>query len=508
MSVRRATVRWAVKNVPQVRCLHQAPVAGSQLCSSIRSATRKRQEQDVLVILRFLQRRHQSSSPQKGAAGQKPPPPSSKELLRALVRQGLDFRPLMNAFTGPGLRKLFHQSPEELVLAIIILILAAASIVWVIYIYFSYYQSEQFTRFPPEIAKSLRRALYYTNIGPDANLAHKYYKRALDQCKEAGLDPFSDEYIGLRIQAAHWLEGIGNYQNAIEVLDFLLQDCKGWVALVDKSIQDGFIEDSGRITPEGRIKLHVSEEWAEAQTEGIWTKRNRVLSKAVKISVKIGQLYADEHVLQGDAAGEYLIWGVETLLKELHRRQVEGLKEAEGDWFKPEEIGAALEALGNHYESRSQHYLAAPLYLHAVTVSPPDSCHTAVLMNNLAVSLAQQPVQPPGSAQAPGDEKSNQPTGQTPTRATLLASARSWALKALATAQEVTGEGRTGECDEACAVAMCNLADVAAMCGDMDEAKRRFTEGLELSQKLAFAPGIAQAKDGLKRVSAPPPPEA
>lgn len=36
-------------------------------------------------------------------------------------------------------------------------------------------------------------------------------------------------------------------------------------------------------------------------------------------------------------------------------------------------------ALGNHYESKSQHYLAAPLYLQAITLSPPKSCHSAVL---------------------------------------------------------------------------------------------------------------------------------
>lgn len=181
-------------------------------------------------------------------------------------------------------------------------------------------------------------------------------------------------------------------------------------------------------------------------------------------------------------------------------------------------------ALGNHYETKSQHYLAAPLYLQAVTLSPPDSCHTAVLstfsefsyrtytdqlprvVNNLAISLAQQPVQSPLNTQAaPGNEKSSPSPNQVPTRAVLLSSARSWALQALSTAKKVTGEGRTGECDEACAVAMCNLGDIAAMAGDAEEARRRFLESLELSQRIAFEPGIAQAKEGLKRTKATPP---
>jgi hypothetical protein len=74
----------------------------------------------------------------------------------------------------------------------------------------------------------------------------------------------------------------------------------------------------------------------------------------------------------------------------------------------------------------------------------------------------------------------------------------------MGSAQKVTGEDRTEECDEACAVAMCNLGNIAAMAGDVQEAKRRFRESLELSQKIGFQPGIAQAKDGLKRASITP----
>jgi hypothetical protein len=36
-------------------------------------------------------------------------------------------------------------------------------------------------------------------------------------------------------------------------------------------------------------------------------------------------------------------------------------------------------ALGHHYEERNQHYLAAPLFLQALAMSPTNSCHTTVL---------------------------------------------------------------------------------------------------------------------------------
>ncbi|RWA07756.1 hypothetical protein EKO27_g7353 [Xylaria grammica] len=471
----------------------------------------RHQERDTLAILRFLQKRQQSSSTGKGASEQKPPMPPSKLIFRAL-RQGLSFRPLFSRFRGQNLRNLFHQSPEELVIALIILCACGAVSVYALFAYFNYFQSEQFTRFPPEIAKSLRRALYYTNYAPDPKLALKYYRLALEQCAAAKLDPFSDEVLGVRIQLAAWLEKIGNFQNSIEVLEVLLQDCKKWVEVMEKSVRDGLVDKSGRLIGAAVTQPNTAKEGDESsvqELENLWAKRTRVLGKSVGISVKLGELYADDHVLQGDVAGEHLVWAVETVLKELQRRQVEGVKEGEGDWMTPEQIGGALEALGNHYESKSQHYLAAPLYLQAVTLSPPNSCHTAVLtaraVNNLAISLAQQPVQSPFDAQpVPGNEKPT-PAGQVPTRATLLSSARSWALQALGTAQKVTGEGRTEECDEACAVAMCNLGDIAVMAGDMQEAERRFRESLDLSRKLSFEPGIAQAEDGLKRASTTPP---
>lgn len=436
--------------------------------------------------------------------------PPSKLILRAL-RQGLSFRPLFNAFRGQNIKILFRQSPEELVLALILLCGCAAVAVYVAYTYFNYFQASQFTRFPPNIAKSLRRALYYSNYSPDPKLALKYYKMALEQCTAAGLDPFSDEVMGVRIQLAAWLEKIGKFQNSIEVLEALLQDCKKWVELMEKSARDGLIDKSGNLIGGPGKQSNTPEEGDEsgaeekAPPENLWAKRTRVLGKSVGISVKLGELYADEHVLQSDVAGKYLIWSVETVLKELQRRHVEGVKEGEGEWMTPEEIGGALEALGNHYESKSQHYLAAPLYLQAVTLSPPNTCHAAVLMNNLAISLAQQPVQPPINAQLPPESGTS---GRSPTRATLLASAQSWALQALGTASKVTGEDRTEECDEACAVAMCNLGDIAAMAGDVEESKRRFREALELSQKLAFQPGISQAEEGIKRASTTSPAKA
>ncbi len=148
-----------------------------------------------------------------------------------------------------------------------------------------------------------------------------------------------------------------------------------------------------------------------------------------------------------------------------------------------------LIALGSLYETKNQHYLAAPLFLQALGLCPPHSCHSVVLMNNLAVSLAQQ--NPPASfnpSQAPTSAASH------------LSDARQWALKSLALAASIKPPERNEECDEGCAVATINLGDFALMDGDVQEARRRFEEGRGLSKGIGFRAGVTRADESLKKL--------
>jgi hypothetical protein len=142
--------------------------------------------------------------------------------------------------------------------------------------------------------------------------AIKYYKRALREADEIGMDPFSDEILGVKIQVASLMEKIQKYQKAIDVLEIVRSDCLKWVDQLGSK-------------------------------PGNEAKRTRVLGKTVGISVKLGELYANEYVLEKEFAEERLVWAVETVLKELQRRKVEGVKPEEGPWMSPEEIGGSLE---------------------------------------------------------------------------------------------------------------------------------------------------------------------
>jgi hypothetical protein len=195
--------------------------------------------------------------------------------------------------------------------AFALILFGAGTLVYSNYIYNTYIIGS-FHKFPEPVAKQLRKALYFTNISLQPKDALKYYKEALRVADEMGMDPFSDEILGVKIQLASFMEKIQQYSKAIDVLEIVRNDCLRWMAeLGDK--------------------------------KGNEEKRTRVLKKTIGITVRLGELYAGEHIKDKAMAEERLVWAVETVLKEHRRRQVQGVKPDEGDWLSPEEIGGSME---------------------------------------------------------------------------------------------------------------------------------------------------------------------
>ncbi|KAI4285519.1 MAG: hypothetical protein L6R35_004656, partial [Caloplaca aegaea] len=304
-------------------------------------------------------------------------------------------------------RDLYHEYPFSFPLASFCIITACLGLIYANYIYRSYILGE-FTAYPEPVARHLRRALFYSNHDIQPDTAVEYYMKALSLATEMGIDPLSDEILGVKFQLAAFLEKqVHQPRMAIEVLERVKAHCVAWV------------DEYGGL---------------ERQRE----KRTRVLGQVVRVGVKLGDLYASPDVMETERAEESLVWAVTTLLKEQERRQREGVKEGEEKWIGAEEIGGALEsipqALATHYSSRSQHYLATPLYLQSLSLLPPSTCHAITLMTNLSASLAQQTT--PSSPYTPPVD-----------RTALIANARAWAEKALAAAAAIKGEERDEECD-------------------------------------------------------------
>lgn len=106
-------------------------------------------------------------------------------------------------------------------------------------------------------------------------------------------------------------------------------------------------------------------------------------------------------------------------------------------------------------------------------------------MNNLSLSLAQQPLPPHAPI----------------TRQQLIAdSATKWAEKALALASAIAPPQRTRECDEGCVAATYNLGEFAEMLGDTETARRRYAEAASLARALEMEEGVVMAEGALRRV--------
>ena len=187
----------------------------------------------------------------------------------------------------------------------------AGSLLYTSYVYNSYIVGS-FHKFPEPVANKLRRALYYSNIDVNPKKAVEYYRQALALADEVGMDPFSDEIIGTKITLAALMERINQHQKAIDILEIVRKDCNKWLETIGKQ-EDRKVD------------------------------RTRVLAKTVGISVKLGDLYANEYIADKDAAEKNLIEGVEISLKEQKRREDEGIEDEEGPWMSNEEMGGALE---------------------------------------------------------------------------------------------------------------------------------------------------------------------
>ena len=309
--------------------------------------------------------------------------------------------------------------------------------------------------YPEHVANTLRRALYYSKYQPNMLKANAYYAKALNLAREENMDPLSDEVLGIYIRIAEFFSDFQEYDEAILVLESRFDTIMTWMNLYGSS-------------PE------------------FAAKRTRLLKKAASFKIELGKLYTNQYVNEQDKAETSLTQGVEILLGESLRRANEGVKPNEGVWASQEELGGSLESLAHFYEKESRHNLSAPLFLRAITLAPPP-CHAAVLMNNLATSLAQT--------------MSEQAVGAPTSRAALVANARSWAEKALSVAQGVKPPERTEECDMGCAVATHNLGEFAEMEGLVDEARKRYNEASSLARAIGFKQGVAQAKEGLQRLN-------
>ncbi|EME46542.1 hypothetical protein DOTSEDRAFT_70526 [Dothistroma septosporum NZE10] len=397
-----------------------------------------------------------------------PKRPIDRRLTCPCRHGGIQQQRFRGSFTD-GANKLWKENPFSMVMAAIAILMGVGGVFYANYLYQTYIIAS-FHKYPEAVAKKLRRAIYYTNVDLQPQEAIKYYRQALQEADEVGMDPFSDEIIGVKIQVAKLMEDIQQWHKAIEVLERVRADNLAWLE------QRGLLEGNKK-------------------------KRTNVLAKTVGLSVKLGELYGTPAVYDREVAQERLVWAVETVLKERQRRQSKQVKEEEeGPWMNDEEVGAALESLAHSYEAKDQHYLATPLFLQALSLYPHKDCHQVILMNNLASSLAQQSPQAARAAQTYATSRNinDPPSGLAASKESMIENAKTWAQKALDVAAAIKPPVRNEECDVGCAVAMHNLGEFAEMSKDVNLARSKYKEAIGLARAIGFQEGVEQSSARLR----------
>jgi tetratricopeptide (TPR) repeat protein len=358
-------------------------------------------------------------------------------------------------------------------------------LMYVLYLKFTNDPYAYLANYPPSVGNNLILAAYYTRpkqLNPP--LAIKYFKEALVEADKAGMDAYSDEILGIKFHLVEMFTNAGWYDRAAEVLETVKRECEEWV-------------QRGRDEAEARLKAATkgTGTYNILEEEKLENERLRVLAKMVAMGVKLGELYSSDYLQDDAKAEECLTWAVETSLRESRRREKAGKDKHGTHFFDKEQVAVSLEELGSFFEKKNRHVLAAPLFLRALSLVAEQeqeagegpSCKQVVLMNNLAISLAQQLPQPQAGIPEPS-------------RAAMIESARQWAVKSLDVAAGIKPPRRTEECDMGCAVATHNLGEFAEMEGNVAEARKRYEEAASLSKALGFVEGIANADEGIKRL--------
>ncbi|KAJ6083889.1 hypothetical protein N7486_010689 [Penicillium sp. IBT 16267x] len=407
---------------------------------------------------------------------------------------------------------IFRKNPILLPLAIVGIVSAIGAFIYISYVEVTRVRP-QYHKFPPPVADALRTAVYYTEIDLNPPKALQAYKEALRISVELGLHPFSDEVLGIKLQVAMMLEKAGLVKPAIEVLERTKNEALNWIeqghnteaATVGPAKSQAVQTPTSAQTTADKVQINTealqdAEEQLREMQEFEARQRDRALKKVVGMQMKLGELYASDHIQDDKKAEAAQVAAVELCLKEMHRRQKLGLpvgggaEGAEDSWLNMTEIATALGELASTYSAKERHELALPLYLRALELireaeGGSPSCKQVGLLNNVASAMVGQ-VQQPARSQL----KSN-------TAEQSIEAARQWAQKSLDVAARIQPPVRDEECDISCVAATYNLGELAELQKKPDVALQRYSEAKSLAKGLGFEEGIAMADEALERLA-------
>ncbi|KAI5287716.1 hypothetical protein KEM54_005798 [Ascosphaera aggregata] len=389
------------------------------------------------------------------------------------------------------------------------------------------------SKYPPEVAEPLRRAVYFTEIDKKPLEALQLFRNALVIADHIGMHPFSDEMLGIRLKAADVLEENGMTKSAIEMLERIEADCQEWVETGRRREEiEKWEKETGKTLTSSapqkvgeRKGVDAAEDFAKSEPQSQkaedpwagkpWRKefvneaalREKIVKKIVGIKLKLAELHMSDDDVQDIVKSErMLVSATEYCLKEVNRRRELGLplRSSRKDremFITLKEVAATMNDLADFYAAKKRPDFASLLYMQALALLKEDegkniTCAQVVLLNNVASQMAEQ-----AQKMHPGRTIVPQPSGPQITREQALAAAQQWAKMAIQVSEHVQPDVKTEECDQSCLVAMYNLGEIAEMLNDEETARDYYASAKKLAESLDFDEGLKNAETALTRLT-------
>ena len=192
------------------------------------------------------------------------------------------------------------------------------------------------------------------------------------------MDPFSDEFLGLRIRLAQSLEEFGRVKQAAEVMDSIVDDCTERLLQLDRSSIVNERSNDERVATELRQKL---------------------LKKIVESRAHLATLYESEYIQDPIRAKQTLSRALDIIVKEMNDLPTQGLSEDNGAGLSYAEIAAILSQMGHLFTVTGEFANAVQVYSLALdpcrrACGGKSSCQEAMILNNIAGAMGQGLAQP------------------------------------------------------------------------------------------------------------------
>lgn len=395
-------------------------------------------------------------------------------------------------------RDIWRKNPVFFPFALISIIAAGALSTYILGVFYARATQvdEKVNRFPPAVAKELRRALYYTEINLEPQKALEHYKAALQIAMEMDMHPWSDEVLGIKLQMADMLVKAGYHEKAADMLGRIARQGYQWVVRTRERYLFTLPKDKKITDPNLKEIVQPDEEYKNYELGLV----DRTLKKVIGTFLLLGELYEDEHIKNPVQAFSTRRAALGMLTDEIEYRRRRGLPALatpeEGDnWMSAEEVGHVMSDVGETWLRAGRPDKALELLMPSIAIlrdveGKNVSCRQVVLLANIAAAMFDH-------------EPAQQDDGKKQTVVSVekqMESSRAWALKSIEVSKIVQEDLRDESCDMGCAAAADVLSAIAEWQGADEEARKWLREEKRYCESANYAEGVEKAVKMLAQI--------